>query len=158
MLVWLSALFCPPGYGRIERPAFPAPSDWRVRIFSKPRAKTRGETADLYLLCAVCRIGHQNGIKTVKNLYPGIVQRFHRGEREGRRRPVPMPPPPIFRSSTEFRAISPKFRRNGSVKKPICIPFITDDVLVRRWLQSRFFPGLYRGIKLGNVIAKYPNT
>jgi hypothetical protein len=31
--------FCPPGYGRIERPAFPAPSFERVRIFSKPRAK-----------------------------------------------------------------------------------------------------------------------
>jgi len=34
------------GCGRIERPAFPAPSDWRGRdIDGKTRAKTRGEIA-----------------------------------------------------------------------------------------------------------------
>jgi hypothetical protein len=38
MLVWLF-FFCPPGCGRIERPAFPAPSDFREQnVLGKTRA------------------------------------------------------------------------------------------------------------------------
>jgi hypothetical protein len=49
-LVWLSTLFCPPDCGCIVRPAFPAPSDFfKGRTLSKPRAKTRGEIAELCL-------------------------------------------------------------------------------------------------------------
>jgi hypothetical protein len=48
--VWLSTLFCPPGCGRIERPAFPAPSFDKGRTFLANLArKTRGEMADVYL-------------------------------------------------------------------------------------------------------------
>jgi hypothetical protein len=43
-------LFCMRGCGRIERPAFPAPSNVRGRDNqSKTRAKTRGEIAKLLL-------------------------------------------------------------------------------------------------------------
>ena len=43
------------GCGRIERPAFPAPSDIRGRdVLDKTRAKTRGEIAKPYLYTAGC--------------------------------------------------------------------------------------------------------
>jgi hypothetical protein len=47
--VW-HRFFCPPGCGRIERPAFPAPSLSRANVSGKPRPKTCGEIAKLYLL------------------------------------------------------------------------------------------------------------
>jgi hypothetical protein len=39
--------FLPAGLRRIERPAFPAPSFGRAERNIKPRAKTRGENAEL---------------------------------------------------------------------------------------------------------------
>jgi hypothetical protein len=43
-------LFCMRGCGRIERPAFPAPSDLRGWKLKAKLARTRGEIAKLWLL------------------------------------------------------------------------------------------------------------
>jgi hypothetical protein len=40
---------CVRGCGRIERPAFPAPSDFRRRLLGTKLARTRGEIAKLCL-------------------------------------------------------------------------------------------------------------
>jgi hypothetical protein len=43
-------LFCMRGCGRIERPAFPAPSDQKGGIYEQASRGTCGEIAELWLL------------------------------------------------------------------------------------------------------------
>jgi hypothetical protein len=50
-------LFCMRGCGRIERPAFPAPSDYWAKRFLQTSGASRRETADVYLKPSSLRNG-----------------------------------------------------------------------------------------------------
>jgi hypothetical protein len=66
-------LFCMRGCGRIERPAFPAPSDVPGRTTAAKLARTRGESARLWLLTEIVGLHLQN-TSVMPGLDPGIHQ------------------------------------------------------------------------------------